>query len=163
MLEPSTHSLSSPNTSPGFGYANFSAASSPGADKDSSLGYSKNSVWYDTETGNIYLCVDATDEAAVWKLIRYVPGSSDSATYTDTGDVSYTEEIIANKATVLTLNLLFSATTVFSVILKNIGAGTATFTSEDSETFGGASDLVLETGEFAVLVSTGTNWIRQRG
>lgn len=45
---------------------NFAATTAPGVNNDASQGYSLNSVWYNTLTGAIYICVDKTVGAAVW-------------------------------------------------------------------------------------------------
>jgi hypothetical protein len=159
MLEPTSPSLTQPATPPGFAYANYTN-NVPTADDDETLGYSKNSLWYDTDLENLYLCVDATTGAAVWKIIKYVPSSFDSNTYTASGAVPFSEQIIADSASAIDLEFTFSATDTFSVILKNVGAGAAEFTSSDAETFNGSTNIVLAQGETIVLQSTGANWIR---
>lgn len=43
------------------------AAAGPTVDDDVDLGYSVGSKWYDTASDIAYICLDATDGAAVWK------------------------------------------------------------------------------------------------
>ena len=69
---------------------NFSASSAPAASDDSALGYSAGSQWYDTTADEIYLCVDATAGAAVWKLLA--SGGSVTA-FTAAPTISGTETV----------------------------------------------------------------------
>jgi hypothetical protein len=46
-----------------------SALVAPGVNDDTAAGYSVNSLWTDTVLDDGYLCVDATNGAAVWKKI----------------------------------------------------------------------------------------------
>ena len=39
------------------------------ATHDASAGYFKRCFYLDTSTGQVYLCIDATVGAAIWKLI----------------------------------------------------------------------------------------------
>ena len=51
----------------GSGYLdNLSASTDPGAADDSSLGYSAGSTWFNVSSGEIFRCLDATEDAAVW-------------------------------------------------------------------------------------------------
>jgi len=64
---------------------NISATAAPAVTNDVDEGYSPGSKWIDVTNDNAYICVDATDGAAVWRLA----GSSDQAriaTGTYTGD-----------------------------------------------------------------------------
>lgn len=45
---------------------NFGASAAPDADDDSGEGYSVGSRWYDTTADKEYVCLDATEGAAVW-------------------------------------------------------------------------------------------------
>jgi hypothetical protein len=55
---------------------NLSAVVGPTATDDSGSGYAINSVWVDTAADNVYLCVDATATAAVWKQLDASGGGS---------------------------------------------------------------------------------------
>ncbi len=46
-----------------------SAATAPGVTDDAAAGFSVNSLWTDTALDDAYVCVDATNGAAVWKKI----------------------------------------------------------------------------------------------
>lgn len=46
-----------------------SAAVPPAVTDDTAAGYSVNSLWTDTALDDAYICVDATNSAAVWKKI----------------------------------------------------------------------------------------------
>jgi hypothetical protein len=48
---------------------NYEATALPTVNDDSGEGYAKGSVWIYNETG--YLCVDATEGAAIWKEMTY--------------------------------------------------------------------------------------------
>lgn len=48
---------------------NYAATSTPTTSDDASQGYQAGSTWYHISTGNVYLCVDNTTGAAVWRLI----------------------------------------------------------------------------------------------
>ncbi|RMG20126.1 MAG: hypothetical protein D6732_29035, partial [Methanobacteriota archaeon] len=56
----------------GTGKSNFTAITNPGATDDSSAGYNVGSRWFNTTTGESYVCVDATAGAAKW-IIDSVP------------------------------------------------------------------------------------------
>lgn len=46
--------------------SNLSASSAPGATDDSGEGYAVGSKWIDTTADKAYVCLDATEDAAVW-------------------------------------------------------------------------------------------------
>lgn len=46
---------------------NFVATAAPGSTDDDSEGYAVGSQWIDVTNDNCYTCVDATEDAAVWK------------------------------------------------------------------------------------------------
>lgn len=51
----------------GSGYLdNLSASTDPGATDDASLGYSPGSTWFNVSSGEIFRCLDAVADAAVW-------------------------------------------------------------------------------------------------
>ena len=45
---------------------NFTAVLAPTSSNDNTQGYSPASLWYNTDTGYTYQCVDATTSAAIW-------------------------------------------------------------------------------------------------
>jgi hypothetical protein len=47
--------------------SNLTATADPGVSHDSGAGYSYNSVWYNTTTGVLFVCVSAAVGAAVWQ------------------------------------------------------------------------------------------------
>lgn len=49
---------------------NYVATTNPAATDDVSDGYSTGSVWINTSTGVVYICVDPTATAAVWSAIN---------------------------------------------------------------------------------------------
>ena len=76
-----------------------STTSAPGVNNDTTEGYSVGSLWYDTTNDKAYICLDATDGAAVWKEITASGSSSytavatlasDQATAADTNPVNLT-------------------------------------------------------------------------
>lgn len=67
MLEPDIIQTPTPEQDGyAIGYCNFSATVSPTSSDDSTLGYSRNSVWYRTDNDRIWKCVDNTESAAEW-------------------------------------------------------------------------------------------------
>lgn len=63
---------------------NDTATVAPGVDDDVDLGYSVGSFWYDITADKAYVCLDATDGAAVWSEITQVADEK----YVDRGDAS---------------------------------------------------------------------------
>lgn len=51
----------------------YDATVAPGVDDDVTGGYSVGSIWCDVTADDAYICLDATDGAAVWKKITYNP------------------------------------------------------------------------------------------
>lgn len=51
---------------------NLSATAAPTVDDDVDVGYGPGSVWVDVSNGNVYICTDATDGAAVWIKVTQV-------------------------------------------------------------------------------------------
>lgn len=54
---------------------NFEAAAAPGVGDDVTEGYSAGSMWIinqagDATDGDVYICSDASDGAAVWQLVH---------------------------------------------------------------------------------------------
>lgn len=56
---------------------NFSATTSPTATDDTGDGYAVGSLWIDTTNDRVYICLDATASAAVWKVLE-LPGGGTS-------------------------------------------------------------------------------------
>lgn len=52
-----------------FGASNMAASAAPGVGDDCADGYSAGSLWYDSANVKLYLCVNASPGAAVWKQI----------------------------------------------------------------------------------------------
>lgn len=48
---------------------NFAGTAAPSATDDGAAGYSVGSYWYDTTNDKAYVCLDATNSAAIWRLI----------------------------------------------------------------------------------------------
>jgi len=60
---------------------NYIATTDPTSSDDNTQGYSQGSKWYNTVSGEAYLCVDASTGAAVWVLV--------SLTVDDLGDLAF--------------------------------------------------------------------------
>jgi len=65
--------------------SNLAAAAAPDADEDSADGYSVGSVWIDTTNDNMYVCVDATEAAAVWLHLNAAAAAHDHTGAADGG------------------------------------------------------------------------------
>lgn len=61
---------------------NLTATAAPTADDDTADGYSVSSLWIDVTDDNVYLCVDATAAAAVWRQLN---GSAGGGAAVDRG------------------------------------------------------------------------------
>ena len=64
---------------------NITATAAPGVNDDVTGGYSAGSIWTDVTNDKSYVCLDATDGAAVWTEIT-VTGSVTEATQSDQED-----------------------------------------------------------------------------
>jgi hypothetical protein len=65
--------------------SNYTATVDPTVNDDESLGYVLGSKWYNTVSGEAYLCVDPSDGAAVWILISLTSDDLGSAAFEDVG------------------------------------------------------------------------------
>ena len=66
-------------------YGNFDATSDPGPTNDTSEAYTKGSMWFNNTTGGLWLCADATENAAVWDLLAGTGGTIAGFFQDDTG------------------------------------------------------------------------------
>jgi len=64
---------------------NDSATTDPDANDDSNTGYSVRSNWINTNTGEVFRCIDATPGAAVWAKTTLTRDELGSAATVDTG------------------------------------------------------------------------------
>ena len=48
---------------------NLSATTAPTATDDSGAGYSVGSLWCDTTNDNVYICIDSSASAAIWRIV----------------------------------------------------------------------------------------------
>ena len=70
------------------GKNNFVATTTPVATNDSGDGYAPGSMWENTTTGRIYICVGNTSNAAVWReLVQVTTGNAILPAATDTVDL----------------------------------------------------------------------------
>lgn len=58
---------------------NYSGTTAPTINDDSADGYAEGSVWYDTTNDEAYICLDATEGAAVWLNATLTPSDLGSA------------------------------------------------------------------------------------
>ncbi len=65
---------------------NFAATAAPTVTDDSSDGYDVGSTWWDITNDKVYGCIDATEGAAVWKLLSNGTAAV-SSVFARTGDV----------------------------------------------------------------------------
>lgn len=94
---------------------NYSASGAPGADDDSAHGYAVGSIW--TDGSQAFVCVDATEGAAVWVQVGTTSsfvtetvetGITASTTQTQGGGTPLTEQVnivstVANASDAVTL------------------------------------------------------------
>src|SRR5690606_11372890 len=77
-------------TAGGFGFSPRrifdSASTDPGAEDDSTEGYRIFSLWLNTSSGALFMCVDSSSGAAVWRQIY--PQSPDLSSPGPIGDVT---------------------------------------------------------------------------
>ena len=65
---------------------NFTAVAAPTVNDDVTEGYSQGSKWYDSVGQEAYLCVNATNGAAVWIMTTLTADELGSAAFTDSTD-----------------------------------------------------------------------------
>jgi len=76
--------------------SNLSATTNPTVNDDSDDGYEVGSLWVNTSTGSVYICVDATVGAAVWTNLT-AGGGSDELVKVSADDT--TADYLINKLT----------------------------------------------------------------
>ena len=83
-----------PAANGGIGGKNkFDATTTPVATNDSGEGYAPGSMWENTTTGRIYICVGNTSNAAVWRELLQVQGGNEVLpAATDTVDLGSNNE-----------------------------------------------------------------------
>lgn len=54
-------------------YQNLEAINNPSIYSDLKNGYNKDSIWFNKNTGELFICVDATENNAVWVKVNSVP------------------------------------------------------------------------------------------
>ena len=117
----------------GVSYGNFTAAALPTVNDDETLGYAPGSLWYYTTDGHVYVCVDATEGAAVWvdletenQTVTVRVRSSDYAGGLTKGTVVYIGGATGNRPYVLKADADTEATSskTFGVLAEDI-AGNA--------------------------------------
>ena len=67
------------------GKNNFSATADPAVTDDVDLGYAVGSLWINTTTDRMHVCVDNTDGAAVWRAVSHI-SAADGALVPDATD-----------------------------------------------------------------------------
>jgi len=67
---------------------NWNASDAPDADDDTTGGYTVGSIWIDTTADKAYVCLDATDTAAVWTEVTQAGGGFDASGTPATDDIA---------------------------------------------------------------------------
>ena len=93
---------------------NYSAAAAPTVTDDTSAGYAVWDKWLDTAGGEAYLCLDATEGAAVWELVSL-----------DAADLA---SLFAGKVDVETGKSLVADTEIAKIHAQNTDTGTSSST-----------------------------------
>ena len=130
------------------GRYNLSATTNPTATADSVAGYAPGALWLNTATGRIFICANATSNAAVWlEIVGVANGNTIAPTTTNTVDFG--------TSTVRYKNLFLSGSvTSQSVFTGSVSADTASVSG--TSTFAG---LVTTNGGIlnnGVFTNTGT-------
>jgi len=102
---------------------NFSASTAPTANDDTGDGYAVGSQWYDTTNAQVYICVDASSGAAVWRQVGALSGFVALASGGTGSDLSSTGPGAVEQRT---------AGAVLTVVKHNYGASTAPTTGDDT-------------------------------
>lgn len=130
----------------------LNATAAPTVNDDVDLGYSVGSHWYDVTNDKAYVCLDATDGAAVWKEITASGGGGGgltaqfkSSAYTaSSGDQVFVD--CSGGAVTITLPASPSSGDQVVVLDSSGDAGTSNITvGRNSETIdGAAADFVID-------------------
>lgn len=146
------------------GIHNLSAAAAPTANDDTGDGYAVGSLWINTTADTVYVCVDNTSTAAVWKQIQETDADLTAlAGLTSAADkVPYfTGAGTANVAdfTAYGRSLVAVANEAALKTLINAEAGTD-FQAYDA----GLADIAaLAVADGNIIVGNGTNWVAESG
>lgn len=112
---------------------NYNATAAPAATDDSGDGYSIGSLWHDVTNDNVYICIDATASAAIWRPLATVMGTPQATT--SGGSKDFTVPTWAKKIT-LSLNAVSTdGTTNIGVRIGDSGG------VEDTNYVGGVCDF----------------------
>lgn len=122
---------------------NLVATVDPTVDDDVTLSYSARSIWINTSTGGIFICVSPTDGAAVWKLLSVakvtkleVPGTTKTILPTDITKTIYMQSASASTVTIDT-NANQDVELDIPIQAFRYGAGSLTFTAVAGVTLNG--------------------------
>ncbi len=119
---------------------NNTAATAPTVNDDESLGYYVDSKWFDTVTGTLYTCTDATNGAAVWTAIS---GSG--------SPIEVEENGVSVETGVTKINILSNSPIVTNPATGEIDINMTGFGSGG----GGSSKLAQDMNNFQAINSTG--------
>lgn len=120
---------------------NLSATVDPTVNDDSDDGYAPRSRWYNTVSGDLFLCVDATVGAAVWVLASLTTEDLGTMAIQDANNVAITGGTISGLASGLEVASGGTGATTAAGARSNLGLGTAAV--EDSTAFATAAQGAL--------------------
>lgn len=146
--------------------ANMAATAAPTADDDSGDGYAVGSTWWDTTNDEVYLCIDATPTAAVWKQVGSGSGGGGVNALFKTG--AYTASAgdivgVGSDTAAITITLPASPSTDDYVAIwdadDNAGTNTITVGRNGNTIDGVAADFEINIdGGRVDLIYNGTTW-----
>lgn len=122
---------------------NFSATSDPTTGDDEADGYQPGSIWINTTSDDAFICVDATEGAAVWKDLNADPesnfGASAAPTVNDDSGDGYSPGSVWVDTTNSNAYICLDASTGAAVwglvtgkVSSNLGASAAPTVNDDS-------------------------------
>lgn len=144
---------------------NWTATTDPTVNDDEGEGYAQGSIWYNTVSGEIFICVDATDGVAVWvstapqiitDYIGVLIETPENGDYTVTLNAPYamtiTETTTQSSSGTCTMTFKINSTPLG-------GTANAVSTSEQSQAHSSANSV--DAGDNIVItVSSNSNCVR---
>ena len=132
--------------------SNLAASVAPTTTDDTNAGYAVGSSWWDTTNDEVYLCIDATAAAAVWKQVGSGTGAGGmTVVAVKTGNYTASENEVVpvdSSGGSFTVTMPPAASAQSRVIVIDVGKACSTYAvtlGRNSQTFDGvAADFVID-------------------